>query len=168
MRSGARDFVDWLLIKDIVALTWEIQRARRLSQSLTSLYQSQALADILQQLLPKPALHSPARDEHIKLVEQWSNGQEAAVKRVDALFARAGFGMSEVDAQALTEHAEEFDRIEARSARCEERKDKLLQQIERRLSGSAKSVLDASQGVIEAHFVSTPPKGASENGGATA
>ena len=31
---GPRDLVDWQLINDVVALTWEIQRSRRLSASL--------------------------------------------------------------------------------------------------------------------------------------
>jgi hypothetical protein len=102
---------------------------------------------------------------HADLAAQWVDGQKAAEAKVDALFEKAGFSLAEVDAQALTEHAEAFDRLDARTAHCEERRDKLLQQIERRRAGAAKAVLDASEGVIEAEFVVTPPKGASGNGG---
>jgi len=75
---GPRDLVEWLLITDIVALTWEIQRSRRLSNSLTALYRREAMQTILHQLLPKPDFRSPLGQEHLILVEHLANGQEVA------------------------------------------------------------------------------------------
>jgi hypothetical protein len=31
---GAKDIIDWLLISDVVALTWDIQRSRRIRDGL--------------------------------------------------------------------------------------------------------------------------------------
>jgi hypothetical protein len=48
-----KDLVDWLLLKDIVALTWEIQRTRRYRDSLMRLNRKSAMASLLSSVLPK-------------------------------------------------------------------------------------------------------------------
>ncbi len=157
---GPRDIIDWLLIKDVVALTWEIQRGRRYRESLMRLRKRDALEKVLMRLLP------PQEDtfllnqisEGAQLARRWSEGDEIAVKKVETVFGKAGISMADVAAQALSDHADEFERIEAQAGRCEDRRDKLLLQIERRRSGSGQAVLKASETVIDAEFESLPPR----------
>ena len=46
---GPIDFVDWLLVKDVVALTWDIQRSRRQSETVIRIGRLEALKQILNQ-----------------------------------------------------------------------------------------------------------------------
>lgn len=156
---GARDLLDWVLINDIVSLNWEMHRARRMSHSLILLRRRSSVEIILRALLPvpefPPLIGSPATD----LAIRWSDGDETAVKKVEALFKKAKFSMAEVDAQTLNHYAADFERIDARVQRCEERRDQLLQQIDRRRANAARTALKSTEAVIDAEFESVPPPG---------
>jgi len=158
---GPRDVIDWLLVFEIVVLTWEIRRARQLSGSVLRLRRCHALGNILRQISPQPDF-LPLGDPSTDLVARWREGQKGAVAEVKSLLSKAGFSLADVDAQTLSENAEEFDRIDARSERCETRRHKLLQEIERRRFGAAKPVIDASNEAIEAEFETLPPRAVSE------
>ena len=48
-----KDLIDWLLVNDIVALTWEIQRTRWQRDSLMRMARHAAMKTILSSVLPK-------------------------------------------------------------------------------------------------------------------
>jgi hypothetical protein len=50
---GPTDFVEWLLIKDIVALMWEIQQSRRHRETVIRMGRLDALQQILKQVMPE-------------------------------------------------------------------------------------------------------------------
>ena len=54
-------------------------------------------------------------------------------------------------------NASEFDRLDAQNQRHEDRRDELLQQIERRRSGWAKQVRRASEDIVDAEFKELTP-----------
>ena len=58
---GPRDLVNWRLINDVVALTWEIQRSRRQSASLLRSSRPQEMAILLSPQLPPPCRKLAAR-----------------------------------------------------------------------------------------------------------
>ena len=64
--------------------------------------------------------------EPVDLAARSFDRDRLAEDEINALFGKTGFSMAEVDAQALIEHAEEFHRIDARTARCKERRNKLF------------------------------------------
>jgi hypothetical protein len=159
---GPRDIIDWLLVKDVVAHTWEIQRGRRNRESLMRLRKRHVLQNMLVTVMPSDSeLDGPF------LAERWSQGVKTAVDMVKYFFEEAGLSMADLDAQVLSNHAAEFERIEAQTGRCEDRRDKLLLQIERRRSGSAQAVLKASENVIDAEFENLPPHGSAASAGET-
>ena len=47
------DIVDWLLLKDVVVLTWEIQRSRRHRDSVIRMGRGKAMAAILEVAMPR-------------------------------------------------------------------------------------------------------------------
>jgi hypothetical protein len=49
---GPIDFIDWLLVKDVVAHTWEIQRSRRHRETVIRMGRLKALQEILDQAMP--------------------------------------------------------------------------------------------------------------------
>ena len=64
--------------------------------------------------------------EGAQLARRWSEGDEIAVKMVETVFGKAGISMADVAAQALSDHADEFEPIDAQAGRCEDRRDKFF------------------------------------------
>jgi hypothetical protein len=163
------DIIDWLLLKDVVALTWEIQRTRRQRESVVRMGRLKAMEQILGQAIPPTGMMGRVgRDEEIAaLASQWLNGDVKATKRALALLAGAGFSPDDVAAQSITVKAGELDRIDNQVQRHEARRDAILQQIERRREGLAQRVRRASEEAVDAEFVEAPPTTAalSANGG---
>jgi hypothetical protein len=149
-----KDLIDWLLVKDIVALTWEIQRTRWQRDSLMRMALKAAMKNSLGAVLPwSPEGNSEAQE----LVLDWLNGDKKAIKRVDELLAKSGLTTADFAAQSLSEKVREFDRLDAHNQRHEDRRDALLQQIERRRPGWANKVKSASEDIVDAEFKESTP-----------
>ncbi len=144
---GPRDIIDWLLIKDVVALTWDIQRGRRYCQSLMRLRKRHALEKVLMSLMPEHRVTLGGRriNEAAQLARHWAERDESATKYVESLLRINSLSMADAAAQTSSDEAFNFDRIEARAGRCEDRRNKLLMQIERRRLLTAQAVLKATE-----------------------
>jgi hypothetical protein len=148
------DFIDWLLVKDIVALTWEIQRSRRRRETAIRMGRLKALEQILDQIVPsvEPSVRFAREREIEKLATNWLNGASGATKQVAEMLHTSGFSLADVDAHAMTVMGVELERIDLQVERHESRRDSLLRQIERRREGWAKLVQRAAEDVIDADF----------------
>ena len=168
---GPIDFIDWLLVKDVVAHTWEIQRSRRHRETVIRMGRLKALQEILDQAMPR-AEHSFGRASEITgLATKWLNGESNAAKRVSGMLHGSGFSIEDVAVHAITVMAVELERIDLQVERNESRRDSLLRQIERRREGWAKRVQRATEDIVEAEFREVPardlePSAASVVGGA--
>jgi len=131
------DIIDWLLLKDVVALTWEIQRSRRHRETVVRLGRLDAMTEILDQAMPREGmiLDEDRADETHRLAARWLAGDARATKRALALMQAAGFTLDDVAANSLTVRAQTLECIDNQAQRQEERRDALLQQIERRRAG---------------------------------
>ena len=155
----ATDIIDWLLLKDIVALTWEIQRSRRHRETVVRMGRLKAMRQVLDRAMPREggALGVMGREGDVSgLLMKWLTGDAAATKRALALLAKAGFTLNDVAAQTLTVKADELDRIDQQVQRHEARRDAILQQIERRREGFAQRVRRASEEAVDAEFIEAP------------
>jgi hypothetical protein len=155
-----RDLIDWLLLKDVVALTWEIQRTRRHRESLMRTARYEAMKSVLSLLLPRQNIVFPEDEEEWEvapLARLWFSGDAAATEVVDHHLAGAGLSEQDVIAQSLSENAREFDRLDQQNERHEYRRDALLQQIERRRAGWAREVKRASEDIVDAEFKESTP-----------
>jgi hypothetical protein len=114
------DFIDWLLVKDFVDLTWEIQRGRRKREELM-------------------------RTERTRIAEDISR-----MRRISGLPAEAGPSLADLDLQSLSKMSRELDRLDEHDEQLARRRDEILRQIERRRSGlgeaGAERERDRSQG----------------------
>jgi hypothetical protein len=155
------DLIDWLLIKDIVALTWEIQRTRRMRDSLMRTARLGAMQSILSSLL-FPWLLGADRllgtEKPGELAKLWLYGDEEATREVQELLDGAGLNDEDVSLRAISTCARELDRLDAQNERHEQRRDALLRQIERRRAGWADKVKRTTDEIIDAEFTSTPGK----------
>ena len=87
------------------------------------------------------------------LASQWLNGDPKATKRGETLLRAAGFSIADVTAQSPTVNAVELDRIDQQTRRLhEERRDRILEQIERRRAGWSRQVQRASEDIVDAEF----------------
>lgn len=167
------DLIEWLLLKDVVALTWDIQRSRHHRNSIMRLARRQAMERVLSHILRERSVAMEFIDdksEAVQLAARWFNGDKKTVKEVDQLLTRAGLSMTDVTAQALSIRSSELGRIDERNDRCEQRRDAILRQIERRRAGLGNVVRRASEEVVDAQFreLTPGPSGGESIGGAPA
>jgi hypothetical protein len=148
------DFIDWLLVKDIVDLSWEIQRTHLQRERLMRTKRLSSLQTVIFSILNSEYDPYAARRDATaaKIVEKWDRRDVKGVQRVDELLAQAGLSMADVDLQSLSTQSTEFDRLDERDERLAGRRDEILRQIERRRSGWAKLVRRASEEIIEGEF----------------
>jgi hypothetical protein len=152
------DVIDWLLVMDVVALTWEIHRSRRHRDALVRIARRKAMEKILELILPHESSFSLSEESKAsRVATDWFNGDKKATELVDALLAEAGLSLADVTAQSLSMNAAELDRLDQQNERRENRRDAILLQIERRRAGWAKRVQRASEDVVDAEFRENPP-----------
>jgi hypothetical protein len=145
------DFIDWLLVKDVVDLTWDIQRARLQRERLTQTERLSSLRSVIFSILyPGYDPYLAEKDPTVsRVLTKWAQGDPKGIKRVDELLAESGLSMAEVDLQSLSERSVNLEQLDERDERLARRRDEILRQIERRRSGWAKLVRHSSEEVIE-------------------
>jgi hypothetical protein len=88
------DFIDWLLVKDIVDLTWEIQRARLQRERLMRSERGSSLRTVIFSILNpdcgRNQIQASQDAAAVRIAEKWALGDIKAIKRVDELLAQAG------------------------------------------------------------------------------
>jgi hypothetical protein len=161
------DIIDWLLVKDVVALTWQIHRSRRLRQSIMRSARRAAMQRLLSSILPRPGGLIPNQENAAarQIAQDWFSGDKRATKEAERLLAQAGLTMADVTVQSLSANASELDRLDLQDTRHERRRDSILQQIERRRVGWAKAVKRASEDVVDAEFKEIAPNNVRTQGG---
>ena len=153
------DFIDWLLVKDMVDLTWEIQRTHLRRERLMRTERLSSLKSVIFSILysENGSSYDVKNDPTVsRIAAKWARGDIKGVKRVEELLAQAGLSMADVDLQSLSTESSELDRLDERDERLAERRDEILRQIERRRSGWAKLVRRASEEIIEGEFHELP------------
>ena len=155
---GPIDFIDWLLVKDVVAHSWEIQRSRRHRETVIRMGRLKAMHEILDQAMPRVEFMFPGTSEIPGLATKWLNGDSNAAERVSGILHGSGFSIEDVAVHAITVMAVELGRIDLQVERNESRRDSLLRQIERRREGWAKRVQRATEDIVEAEFSEVPAR----------
>jgi hypothetical protein len=158
-----RDIIDWLLVKDVVALTWQIHRSRRLQDGLVRSARRDAMERLLLIAWPESGERPDGADESYakQLTDRWFFGAKSAKREIVNILKGTGLSTDDIAVQALSIKAEELDRLDLQNEGYEHRRDAILQQIERRRRGWSKVVKRASEEIIDAEFTETP---ASTNG----
>ena len=164
------DFIDKILVRDCVDLTWEIFRWKRVKTNLLASALLTELEDILVPLIRKrsasgektesapkllsfaPSPPSPERMRASKLVKKWAMGDPAAVERVNKLLSSANVTMDTVMTKAFMGVFDHIERIDRFIAIAEERRNKILREIDRRRSTFANSLRETVQDIDEAEY----------------
>ncbi|NVO16251.1 MAG: hypothetical protein HXX10_19640 [Rhodoplanes sp.] len=154
---GAVDIIDWLMVSDLVNITWDIQRFRRVQASTIKLGRRQAMEQALLKCLPHERNRKTLKDDADVFAQNWFRDDEKTTPYVESVIANAGLSMEDITSIALTCQAEELDRIDEQIERCENRRDKILQRIERRHTGWGKRVQRAAEETVDAEFQEIAP-----------
>src|SRR5262249_31986062 len=118
-----KDVLEEIWVGDVVDLTWETRRMRRLKAALLASAMSEAIKEMFNPIL--------GYGEAADLSKQWALRNRQTVKRVDKLIVSMGLTMEAVVAQALSIHIDSFERIDRMVMHAEARRNAALRELER-------------------------------------
>jgi hypothetical protein len=123
-----RDAIEEFLIRDVIDLTWEILRLRRVKSGILKASMSVGVGEILNGLGhgPQPGLFYRHR-----LGEKWAAGDKDARKEVETALTKAGLTINEATAKTLEIKLDSFERLDRMLASAEARRNNALREIDR-------------------------------------
>jgi hypothetical protein len=133
-----RDAIEEFLVRDVVDLTWEILRLRRIKARLLKA----SLDAGVSQVLGSVGYTCQQRGE---LSQKWAAGDESARQKVDSILAKAGLAVGEVTAKTLDSKLDSFERLDRMLASAEARRNNALREIDRHrdaLGGAARRSIE--------------------------
>jgi hypothetical protein len=132
---GPTDFIEWLWIKDILDLSWEIRRLRGFKAGLAEKCRRDRIERII----------SRGRRE----------GDTAAAAELAELESGASVASMFVEDKDMSR----YERIDELLASQESRRNAVLREIERRRESVASRLRKASDDIIDGEFTDAPPVG---------
>jgi hypothetical protein len=141
-----RDFIEELLTRDVVDLTWEILRLRRLKAGVLRKATSEGVKNVL--LLLENG--NPMERQRFSL--NWRRGHADVSKLFAKVLAEAALTMDDVIAQGLPASINSFERLDHMLASAEARRNNALREIDRHRETLGRAVRDAVQDVQDAEF----------------
>ena len=108
---GPSKTTEWLLVRDIADLSWEILRLRRVIASVLKISFREALAAVFANVLPRRSLTPNHFSKAAALADAWYAGPEQQEKAKSAL-AKYGLDAQAVVGQAFILRCDELEKIE--------------------------------------------------------
>jgi hypothetical protein len=144
-----KDVLEQIWVRDVVDLTWETRRMRRLKASLLTSYLPLGLRQVLITLVDEC--------EAGRLAGQWAARDPAAVNEVDQLLASKGLTMEAAAARALSTNIDAVERIDRMIMSAEVRRNAALRELERHRACVAQALRGATDDVVDAEFEDVAP-----------
>jgi hypothetical protein len=138
-----RDFIEEILARDAIDLTWEILRQRRMKAGLLRMASGEAVRSVTEKLAGRSP-YNPA--------VQWISGDRATRIQFENLLTKAGLSMEDVMAEALSINIDVTERIDRMLASNEARRNNALREIDRHRETLGSAVRQAIKGVEDAAF----------------
>jgi hypothetical protein len=140
-----RDAIEEFLVRDVVDLTWEILRLRRMKSGILKSSTGRGLRRILDEI-------GHPWDERDELREAFAAGDVQARKNVDAILKKAGLTMDEVAAQTLDSNLDSFERLDRMLASAEARRNNALREVDRHRDALGAGVRRSIEEIEDAEF----------------
>ena len=119
-----RDAIEEFLVRDVVDLTWEIFRLRRMKAGLLRASLGTGVRAVLGSVgYPYPQAGA--------LSEKFAAGDESARQKVDSILTEAGLTIQEATAKTLDSKLDSFERLDRMLASAEARRNNALREIDR-------------------------------------
>jgi hypothetical protein len=148
------DAIDWLLLKDLVDIAWEIRRERRIKSEIIKIKQIEVISDLLKSTYDKTDRLGSALNRIFDAgaeAQLWASNSEAR-ERINNKLAEKGYKPESVLAHAYLRGAGDIDAIERRIASYEARRNLILKEINLRSERTAQRLDKASSNIIDAEF----------------
>jgi len=100
--------IEWLWTLDLVELSWEILRYRRLKKRILDAHRVAAIEAILQRLDGEAEAMPMVRTRARQAAAEWRVDQEAAIE-IEARLDRGGFDAIDINAEVFVQARELFD-----------------------------------------------------------
>jgi hypothetical protein len=123
--------IEWLWTLDLVELSWEILRYRRLKKRILDAHRVAAIEAILQRLDGQgmPAEDMPTvRARSRRTAAEWYDGREAA-SEIEARLHQRGFDQIDINAEVFVQARELFDLFDQLMIAAQRRRIGLLREI---------------------------------------
>ena len=127
-----KDIIEEIWVRDIVDLTWEILRLRRLKVSLMKVTTRRGMSSLFSKL----DLY-----EERSLIKGWSQGEPEAAEEIEKLLNDRGVTWDVVMAETLSISLEKLEKIDNAIAKVESRRNAAQREIERRRFAFAQSLI---------------------------
>ena len=142
------DIIEEIWVRDVVDLTWEIFRGRRVKNCLVAAAVPNALREIL-----SPLVDAQAYSEWMNaLVKQWTAQKPSAIKRVSKYLASGKLTFDTVIARALRNQINSIERIDRSITIAEGRRNAVLREIDRRRATFAQTLRGKIHEIEDAEF----------------
>jgi hypothetical protein len=145
-----KDTLEEIWVRDVVDLTWEILRMRRLKAGFLTSVQAQGVRQVLRDVLPH-------NDGPHALADDWAARDPQAVKRVDELLSAKGLSMDLTLARALASNISPFERMDAMTMNFEARRNAALRELERHRASLALALRRATDDVLDGEYEDVAP-----------
>ena len=151
------DFIEWLWLRDVVDLSWEIQRLRRFKVLLIDLKIEARAAQQSggdKQFLPAPSYPTFWVPDPAEYADRQEKEREKQAKRREALIKHyRELAASEIGAAGLfLESLGHYERLDTLIAAAESRRNAVLRDIEKRRESLASRLRKAANEIIDGEF----------------
>jgi hypothetical protein len=144
------DFLEEIWVRDVVDLTWDTLRMRRLKVVMLTSTVSDRLKDLLTPMV--------GRDEAARLSKEWSERDRSALKQVDKQLTTMGLTMDAPVSQILARNIDQFERVDRMIMNAEARRNAALREVDRHRSSLAQALRRASDDIVEAEYEELAPQ----------
>jgi hypothetical protein len=128
---GPRTNIEWFWTLDLIELSWEILRYRRLKEKTLQIYRGNAIASLLQRL---DGAGMPAQNRIMvqvyceRAATEWCEDREAA-SEIEARLERNGFDSAAINAEVFAQAQQAFDLFDQLMQSAQHRRITLLREI---------------------------------------
>ena len=137
------DILEQIFVRDVVDLTWEELRLRRLKAALLECSQYKGIRE-----LGKPLFGF----RYNEIADGWQKREPEVVQRVEKALRSAGLTREHVLAETLSAKLEDIERIERLIASAEARRNAALREVDRHRSAIAQTLRRAIEEPEDAEF----------------
>ena len=140
------DIFEEMWVSDIVSLTWDISRWRRLKENLITASTDRGVLAVLSPMPAEPG------GEAYWVAKDWAARCPDTIKEVKERLASADISMDIVIALTVAAKIAEIERIERLAMNAEMRRNATLREIERHRATFGKPLRSATDEVVDAEF----------------
>jgi hypothetical protein len=150
--AGARpkDTIEELLTRDVVDLTWEIHRLRKIKSGILKASMNIGVETLLNRL--GCCIPTYKDKDSRELSEKWAAGDTAMREEFARALTAAGLSIEEVTATTLERKIDKFEQIERMLASVEARRNNALREIDRHRTACGTAIRQTLDEVRDVKF----------------